>query len=198
MTADVQAAIKIILHPAVGGFPNAWEFTLIIVVALLAISFLASVGMHWHLWRIRRRQRERFEQQQLQQTEMEAGTTAVLQKKIMDTDSLALFPVRVFGDQQPTTLTRINSQQRSSRAIQNAELLIASEKPAEQQQQQDSNTDTGIIATDNDNDESSCCVICLDEFVVGDEIRELPCGHEYHCECIGKFMRFISFFFFFF
>ncbi|KAI7906264.1 uncharacterized protein BX663DRAFT_499437 [Cokeromyces recurvatus] len=39
---DIQPAINVILHPAVGGYPTAWEFTLIIVVALLAISFLAS------------------------------------------------------------------------------------------------------------------------------------------------------------
>lgn len=37
-----QPAISLVMHPAVGGFPSAWEFTLIIVVALLAISFLAS------------------------------------------------------------------------------------------------------------------------------------------------------------
>jgi hypothetical protein len=37
-----QPAISLVIHPAVGGFPSAWEFTLIIVVALLAISFLAS------------------------------------------------------------------------------------------------------------------------------------------------------------
>lgn len=44
-TADnstFQPVISLTMHPAVGGFPSAWEFTLIIVVALLAISFLAS------------------------------------------------------------------------------------------------------------------------------------------------------------
>lgn len=41
-TTAFQPAINIVMHPAVGGFPSAWEFTLIIVVALLAISFLAS------------------------------------------------------------------------------------------------------------------------------------------------------------
>lgn len=41
-STNYQPAINLVMHPAVGGFPSAWEFTLIIVVALLAISFLAS------------------------------------------------------------------------------------------------------------------------------------------------------------
>lgn len=35
-------AFRVTMYPAIGAFPNAWEFTLIIVVSLLAVSFIVS------------------------------------------------------------------------------------------------------------------------------------------------------------
>ncbi|KAF9402679.1 hypothetical protein BGX21_009123 [Mortierella sp. AD011] len=47
----------------------------------------------------------------------------------------------------------------------------------------DSGTNTNAPANTFDN---VTCAICIDEFVEGDQIRTLPCHHEYHCECIGE------------
>jgi hypothetical protein len=46
---------------------------------------------------------------------------------------------------------------------------------------------------------SDTCAVCLDEFEEGEEIRSLPCRHEFHCECIGKNVdaRFLFVFFYF-
>ncbi|KAI9351402.1 hypothetical protein BDR26DRAFT_1003391 [Obelidium mucronatum] len=33
-----------------------------------------------------------------------------------------------------------------------------------------------------------CCAICIDEFVVGSRVRELPCHHQFHTECVDPWL----------
>ncbi|KAI8322169.1 hypothetical protein GQ54DRAFT_250110, partial [Martensiomyces pterosporus] len=32
------------------------------------------------------------------------------------------------------------------------------------------------------------CIVCIDDFVVGSKMRILPCGHNYHIECIDPWL----------
>ncbi|KAI9483272.1 MAG: hypothetical protein EXX96DRAFT_616259 [Benjaminiella poitrasii] len=59
---NVKPYVRTVLLPASPGGINAWEITLLIVSILLVTSFLASVIMHWHIWRKRRRQEYLIEQ----------------------------------------------------------------------------------------------------------------------------------------
>lgn len=36
--------------------------------------------------------------------------------------------------------------------------------------------------------EADACTICLDDFVAGDKVKELPCGHSYHKSCIDPWL----------
>ena len=33
------------------------------------------------------------------------------------------------------------------------------------------------------------CSVCLGELTAGERLKELPCGHVYHAECIGQWLR---------
>jgi hypothetical protein len=127
------------------------------------MAIFQSVGMHWHLWRIRRRQRALFESGLL---DTNHPTVPQTNRKLIDLTSLDHFPTRIIGD-EPKGLTRSSTRSsiRSLKALENAEYV-----------------------TDRQLDDEGC-VICLDEFSDGEKVRCLPCGHEYHCECIGKATR---------
>lgn len=144
------------------------------------MTIFQLVGMHWHLWRIRRRQRALFESGLL-----ETANIQQIQKRTIDPASLSLFPTRIIGDEPSLELSRVEST-RSTKALENAELLSSSivipiATPT------NANASATSTATSTRPDEfDDACVICLDEFALGDQVRKLPCGHEYHCECIGK------------
>ena len=41
---------------------------------------------------------------------------------------------------------------------------------------------------DGEAQEDVCCPVCLGSFDVGDELRTLPCKHEYHVKCIDEWL----------
>lgn len=45
-----------------------------------------------------------------------------------------------------------------------------------------------LLAEGETDDGPTPCTICLEDFCVGEKVKVLPCGHEYHCECIEPWL----------
>jgi len=141
--------------------------------------------------------------------------TIRMRKVTLDKSVLDSLPVRVYGQDRvpsadsragaaanaeaaaaaagPSTLSRSNSHKgsisgksirsvRSIRSIRSAKALALAEST------NDIEAAPVPVAVVSSSDEvtSDTCAVCLDEFEAGEEIRLLPCRHEFHCECIGK------------
>lgn len=134
---------------------------------MLTCHLSLLVGMHFHLVRKNRILRQ----------QVEAGLIPPppdmlpMGKQLLDSDQLDKMPTRTIGGEQAAQEHR--AVRRKASRISNASKIDTSAIHNKQQE-------------DEDDDDEYTCVICLEKLEHGDTVRQLPCEHEYHCECIGK------------
>ncbi|KAI9318218.1 hypothetical protein BX666DRAFT_1606567 [Dichotomocladium elegans] len=160
-----RQAVRILMMPGSIHGTNPWELTLIIMIAVLGIGFVGSVGMHCHLVRKNARLRR-----QVAQGLIPAPPEMLpMGKQLLDPIYLGKLRTRTIGQENAAEEEEDATQRSGSRL---------SERPKE-----GLNSSNGSVDEEND-----CCVVCLERMVCGDVVRQLPCEHEYHLECIDPWL----------
>ncbi|KFH67410.1 hypothetical protein MVEG_06143 [Podila verticillata NRRL 6337] len=192
--------------------PVIWEFVLIVVVVLLGVSFTVSVVLHCRLYALRQRVRM---DALARGTDIPTEGTIHMRKLTLDKAALDDFPVRIFhqgsssGSSAP--MAKPNSvdetkalpplAQLTSDTTEATEGTSKSEKDVKAPPRRSrpnsihcsikGESDGVIYPASLDMDielTNDMCAVCLDEFEEGEEIRMLPCHHEFHCECIDPWL----------
>ncbi|KAG0016189.1 hypothetical protein BGZ80_009378 [Entomortierella chlamydospora] len=170
--------------------PIVWEFVLIIVIILLAISLTVSAeaagtgAVGAEATGTEAAGTEAVGTTSSEESSNKRSSTS--QDKPVEKAG-ALTALRSNSLASLTSLVRVNSHKgsvsgqsiRSSRAIDAATALDAN--PAQQ-------TTPATVNAPIDEATNETCAVCLDEFSDGEEIRMLPCHHEFHCECIDPWL----------
>ncbi|KAI9307975.1 hypothetical protein BJ944DRAFT_246964 [Cunninghamella echinulata] len=196
----IQAlAVRISLISPKKGSPNPLEITFLAVTVILTIGLIASGVMHAYLWR----KNKRLERLMLEEGFIPPNSDQLpMGKQLLDESKLDLFPTRIIEQQDLLLINNNNNNNNrnnnnndnndnkrkstlSSLSINNNDSSITEKNNDTSQQQQQENKNE---LEENDNDEITC-VICLELYQVGQKVRQLPCNHAYHCECIDPWLK---------
>ncbi|KAJ2867100.1 hypothetical protein GGH94_001079 [Coemansia aciculifera] len=175
---------------------SGWEISLISLVVILALCFCTSLAFHVSSSRRRIERTGRHGDANSTNKHIQTLPSCALDRLMLRTvteaDVLAL-------SEHTTPLDAIlnpNGRLRSIRSLSantpstegtscSAEGCTGCEKPHESSSSNypcvgaETSILKGCIAT---------CIVCIDDFVVGSKMRILPCGHNYHIECIDPWL----------
>ncbi|KAF9215725.1 E3 ubiquitin-protein ligase rnf13 [Podila verticillata] len=139
--------------------PVIWEFVLIVVVVLLGVSFTVSGSS--------------------------SGSSAPMAKPNSVDETKALPPLAQL------TSDTTESTEGTSKSEKDVKAPPRRSRPNSIHCSIKGESDGVIDPASLDMDielTNDMCAVCLDEFEEGEEIRMLPCHHEFHCECIDPWL----------
>jgi hypothetical protein len=143
------------------GIPSIWIFLLIILVVLMTAVGFISCTMHFIQRRRRQDLRRRIVEGQVDVEALGIGRLTIPQETI---DKMPLYP---YSDSPPTTASSRQTKPFSTFDGSNADAQTSPQHLFQ-----------------------PTCAICLDDYVPSEtNVRQLPCRHIYHPECIDTFLR---------
>ncbi|KAF2100179.1 hypothetical protein NA57DRAFT_73792 [Rhizodiscina lignyota] len=169
--------VRLMADISTGGgshIPSLWVFLLIVLALLIVIIAFTSGLMHFVA-----RQRRSILRRRIANGEIDLEALGI--KRLMVPrevlDEMPLYPYNIAQASAPATLATHNrSNSEAAKTTANISVSVLSAPRASRQQ-------TELQTT---------CAICLDDFTESQPspsmVRELPCGHIFHAECVDPFL----------
>lgn len=149
-----------------GGIPTLWVFLIIVLAVLLAVVLITSFIMHW----VQRKQRRQL-QRRVANGEVDLEALGIKRLNVPQ-DILNKMPQLIYNKSDV-----------------DGDAKTESEKSAQSEDKGSSKVAVPGKAFREVHFSQTTCSICLDDFM-NDEttVRELPCNHIFHPECIDPFL----------
>ncbi|KAI8891072.1 hypothetical protein K501DRAFT_146543, partial [Backusella circina FSU 941] len=166
-----RISVRVALMPADDVKPTAWELTLLVVLVILGTSIVFSVITHIYL--MKRNQRLH---QSVERNRGQGNARLYTGKSVISYARLYQFPTRTIdslpSEKEQKVIENVISEQQQSR-LKKTSLFKKKSVTTTLNMEQPVN---------------HMCVVCLEAFKIGDQVRKLPCNHEYHCLCIDPWL----------
>lgn len=168
------------------GIPSLWVFLIIVLAILLAFVLMTSVVMHF----IQRRQRRNL-QRRVANGEVDLETLGIKRLQVPQ-ELLNKMPQYTYTSKPEPEPENGNAREVDKVQEQEADdaVIPAAEKVAESHTKDLESAIGPAVPAHQIAFSQSTCPICLDDFVNEETtVRELPCNHIFHPECIDPFLR---------
>jgi len=161
--------------------PSLWVFLLLVLGILLFIIAATSCSMHWIQRRRRLRLRRRVANGEVDLEQLSIKKLTV-PREILDAMPLYTYPE--MESEKPEHLPDTNRTPILADSIQESTVQLPLEPEKDQVGSPAKLPSRKTVYS------QPSCAICLDDFIPGESIiRELPCHHVFHSECVDTFLR---------
>ncbi|KAF1799152.1 hypothetical protein V8B55DRAFT_1519092 [Mucor lusitanicus] len=193
-----KITVRVSLMPADNIKPVAWEYTLLVMIVILGTSILFSVLMHIYMWKKNQRLHSVVERQRAPN-----NTEGLpMGKALLTVARLYEFPTRTIDslpdEEERKKVETVLSDEKQREALMSTTAVSSAAMATTAKNERSffggkrkkllRKPSLASVIIKIDAPVNNMCVVCLEAFKIGDEVRELPCHHEYHCICIDPWL----------